>query len=98
MKHKVLAMLDPSQTFNPMWTTVQESRSPAYVPNSYLLLLSALDQGWQIQRIELVPSWDQQGFIYLVTLRREMSEYTQQRILPKNALISELLAGMSVAS
>jgi hypothetical protein len=90
-------MLDPSKTQHLMWATLQEPRSPAYVPNSYLLLLSALEKGWRVERTDMVPSWDQHGFVYLVTLRRGTPEYTQRLILPKSAVIEELLAEMSVA-
>jgi hypothetical protein len=89
-------MLDQATKRAQMWTTVQEPRSPAYVPNSYLLLLSALDNGWQIRQVELAPSWDQHGFIYLVTLRQGQPDYAQQLILPKNALIDELFKEMNV--
>ena len=89
-------MLDESSNLAQMWTAVQEPRAPDYAPNSYLLLLSALDTGWQIRGVELANSWDQHGFIYLVTLRKGEPGYLQQLILPKNALIEELLADMQV--
>jgi len=90
-------MFNPSEMLSQMWTTVQEPRSPAYVPNAYLLLLSAWENGWRVERAELVPSWDQHGLVYLATLRQGLPEYTQQLILPQNALIEELLAEMKVA-
>ncbi len=73
-----------------MWTTVQEPRTPSYVPNSYLLLLSALDNGWRISRVDLVSSWDQHGLIYVVALRKDRN-LPQEIILPKNALVASLL-------
>jgi hypothetical protein len=36
-----------------VWDTFQEPRCPAYLPNSYMLLLSALDQGWKVIKVEL---------------------------------------------
>ena len=74
-----------------VWNTFQEPRCPAYLPNSYMLLLSALDQGWRVVRVELTPSWDQYGFIYLVTLKRPLHQYTQQLILPQNEITTNLL-------
>jgi hypothetical protein len=56
-----------------------------------MLLLSALDQGWKVIKIELVPSWDQYGFIYLVTLKRHSHSHAQQLILPQNSLVENLL-------
>lgn len=89
-------MLNQSSNLAQRWTSVQEPRVPAYAPSSYLLLLSALKDGWRIHRVILVPSWDQHGFIYLVTLGHGQPDYTQQLILPKNALIEELLSEMKV--
>ena len=74
-----------------VWDTFQEPRCPAYLPNSYMLLLSALDQGWKVIKIELAPSWDQYGFIYLVSLKRTSHPHTRQLILPNNALVESLL-------
>jgi hypothetical protein len=74
-----------------MWTTIQEPRVASYVPNSYLLLLSALDNGWQVESIELAPSWDQHGFVYLVTLQLHSHKFSHQLILPKNDVVESLL-------
>jgi hypothetical protein len=74
-----------------VWNTFQEPRCPAYLPNSFMLLLSALDQSWKVVRIELTPSWDQYGFIYLVTMKHPSHQNTQQLILPQNSLIADLL-------
>ena len=74
-----------------VWNTFQEPRCPAYLPNSYMLLLSALDQGWKVVKVELAPSLDQYGFIYLVTLKRQFHSHTQQLILPNNSLVENLL-------
>ncbi len=83
-------MLNQTIRREQMWTTVQEPRTPAYVPNSYLLLLSALDSGWRIEKVKQAVSWDQHGLIYLVTLRKERN-ISQELILPKNALVAGLL-------
>ncbi len=85
-------MLGESIRTEQMWMTVQQPRLASFVPNSYLLLLSALDSGWTIQKIALLPSWDQHGMIYLVTLGRSGQEQTQQLILPQNSLVDTLLA------
>ena len=74
-----------------VWDTFQEPRCPAYLPNSYMLLLSALDQGWKVIKIELAPSWDQYGFIFLVTLKRQSHPHARQLILPHNTLVENLL-------
>jgi hypothetical protein len=89
-------MLDRFTKLGHRWTPVWEPRAPAYAPNSYLLLVSALRGGWRVHQVEMAPSWDQHGFIYLVTLRRGQTDYAQQLILPKNAFIEALLVEMKV--
>ena len=74
-----------------VWNTFQEPRCSVYLPNSYMLLLSALDQGWKVSKVELAPSWDQYGFIYLVSLNRQSHPRAQQLILPHNKLVESLL-------
>jgi hypothetical protein len=83
-----------------VWNTFQEPRCSAYLPNSYMLLLSAVDQGWKIVKAELAPSWDQHGFIYLVTLTCQTHDHSQQLILPQNSLVANLLQeyGTTIAS
>ena len=84
-------MLEQTYKAEQVWNTVQEPRCPVYMPTGYMLLLSALDKGWQIESVELTPSWDQYGFVYLVTLRRPSHKYSQQIILPKNPVVEYLL-------
>ena len=74
-----------------MWTTIPETQIDSYAPNTYLRLLSALDNGWHIGKVELAPSWDQHGFVYLVTLHLHTSALSQQLIIPKNPLVENLL-------
>ena len=74
----------PITKMETVWNTFQEPRCATYLPNSYMLLMSALDNGWKIARVELAPSWDQHGFVYLVTLKASSHSVTQQIILPKN--------------
>ena len=85
-------MLD--QTIQPaqIWLNVQQPHISSYVPNSYLLLRSALDNGWFIGNMELLPSWDQHGLIYLVTLHLYTVDHSQQIILPKTSLVDKFLA------
>ncbi len=89
-------MLEHALTSERIWATMQELPSQSYTP--YLLLLSAIDNGWQVDRIELAPSWDQHGFIYLVALSSPLQKHHQQLILPKNAIVESLLFEQSVGS
>jgi hypothetical protein len=81
----------PTTKMEIVWNTFQEPRCSTYLPNSYMLLLSALDEGWKVVKVELTPSWDQYGFIYLVTLKRPSHPHKQQLILPHNSLVTTLL-------
>ena len=84
-------MLEQTYNGEQVWNTMQEPRCPVYMSTGTMLLLSALNKGWQIEKVELTPSWDQNGFIYLVSLRRNFQEFGQQIILPKNHLVEDLL-------
>ncbi len=79
-----------------MWMTVQEPRVFSCIPHSFLLLLAALDIGWRIEYMELHPSWDQHGLIYLVMLHSDIKDQRQQIILPKNPLVDTLLVEYSL--
>jgi hypothetical protein len=84
-------MLDQIYKAEQVWNTIQEPRCLVYMPVSYMLLLSALDKGWQIENIELAPTWDQYGFVYLVLLHCQTDNINQQIILPKNSVVESLL-------
>jgi hypothetical protein len=91
IKERGETMLEQTYKAEQVWNTVQEPRCPVYMPTGYMLLLSALDNGWQIADVELTPSWDQNGFVYLVTLRRSSHKFSQQIILPHNPVVECLL-------
>jgi hypothetical protein len=73
------------------WNNFQEPQFCACIPNSYMRLLSAMDQGWKVIKVELAPSWDQYGFIYLVTLKHQSRKHSQQMVLPKNCTFANLI-------
>lgn len=74
-----------------IWNTVQQPRRSSGLPSGYLLLLSALDKGWQVRHIHLRPSWDQQDFVYLVNLWNPALRRCQQIVLPKTEQVESLL-------
>jgi len=84
-------MIEHSIKITRTWTKAPETPFSAYVPHSYLSLLSLMDNGWQISGAELVPSWDQHGFVYLVSVYLDSHDISQKLILPKNRLLDELL-------
>ena len=69
----------------------QEPRWTTYIPSPFFLLL-AIENGWKVTRIELAPSQDQLGLVYLVTLKSDSFQPDQRIILPTNALVKKILA------
>jgi hypothetical protein len=74
-----------------VWNNLQEPCGTATLPESSMRLLAALDQGWKVTNIELTPSWDQYGFIYVVSLKDQSRKHSRQLILPKNSSVENLL-------
>jgi hypothetical protein len=70
---------------------VQSIRFPDHISSSTRLFLSALGNGWKMVRLELAPTWDQTGLIYLVTLQDHTLRRSQRLILPKNPNVEKLL-------
>ena len=54
--------------FDLRWDKLQEPGRPARKPADYLLLLSALDEGWQIVETTRLLDPDRQSGDYLLTL------------------------------
>ena len=73
------------------WSTLQEPRISSTLPSSYLRLLSALDIGWQIVEYKMHPTWDQTGFVYLVTIQEPFSKKNEMIILPMSVFVDEIL-------
>jgi hypothetical protein len=71
-----------------------EARLNTYIPSPFFLLL-AIENGWKIAKIELVPSEDQLSLVYLVTLKSESSQPDQKVIFPTNALVKKILTEYS---
>ena len=84
-------MLEQTTLNEKSMNKMHSAGSPVYMPSGTLLLLSAIYKGWQISEIGLEPSWDQHGFVYLVTLRLPFQNSCQQIILPKNPMVEDLL-------
>jgi hypothetical protein len=74
-----------------IWNTFEELYCSACLPGSDIFLHSTLDQGWKVIKVELTPSWDQYGFLYLVTLEHQSRKHYQQLILPKTSRVENLL-------
>jgi hypothetical protein len=72
------------------WGIGQEARWTTYLPSPLILQLF-LENGWKIARIELVPSEDQLGLVYLVTLQSDSRQPNRQVVLPRNSLVEKIL-------
>ena len=72
------------------WKVSQEARCDTYLPSPLLLAL-ILENGWKVVNIDLAPSQDQLGFVYLVTLKSDSRQQYQQLMLPRTTLIEKIL-------
>ncbi len=79
-----------------VWNTVEEDGHATFIPSA-LLLLMAIDNGWDIVKVKLEPSCDQHGFVYLVTLHRDPEGQHQELIIPRSALVDKILEQYSPA-
>jgi hypothetical protein len=72
------------------WKVSQEAHCDTYLPSPLLLAL-ILENGWKVVNIDLAPSQDQLGFVYLVTLKSISRQQYQQLMLPRTTLIEKIL-------
>ena len=72
------------------WTVVQEPQGSTFIPSELLLTL-LLENGWRVVKVEFVPSEDQLGLLHQVTLESDSQYQRQQILLPRTALIEEIL-------
>jgi hypothetical protein len=72
------------------WEIDQEPRWYTYIPSPILLHLF-IENGWKVVKIELVPSEDQFGFVYLVMLESDSCQQYKQLVLPRTLLIEKIL-------
>jgi hypothetical protein len=72
------------------WKVASAPCSGTYIPSALLLTL-ILENGWRIVKTELVPSEDQLGLIYLITLRSDSQRQDQPLLLPRTELIEKIL-------
>lgn len=54
-------LYNPNQSSDTLWNRLQEPARPSRQPGDYLLLLSALDDGWSILEARRVFSWSRLG-------------------------------------
>jgi len=71
------------------WGIAQKTNWATYI-SSPLFLHLALNSGWKIVKSELVPSHDQLGLVYLLTLESGPCQ-RQEVILPRSALLKRIL-------
>jgi hypothetical protein len=84
-------MLAYQENYRTSWSSLQEPVCTSRYPSVYLRLLAALENGWFILHTEMIPSWDQNGFVYRIQLQQKEHERTEELILPKNGAVDEIL-------
>lgn len=72
----------------------QETLLTTFIPSPFFLLL-AIENGWKVAGIELVPSEDERSLVYLVTLKSQSFQPDQKVVLPTNALVKKILSQYS---
>lgn len=61
-----------------------------YVPSA-LLLLMAIDNGWEIVKVQPVASWENYGPVYLMTVRCNSGGGDQKLVIPRSALVDTII-------
>lgn len=76
-----------------VWNKLQEPARPAGKPADYLLLLSALDEGWKIlETARLVPFNDfLRGGSYMLTIFHPIRLVVRQIVVARSAEVDMLL-------
>jgi hypothetical protein len=76
-----------------VWNKLQEPARPAGKPADYLLLLSALDEGWKIlETARLVPFNDfLRGGSYMLTIFHPIRLVVRQIVVARSAEVDALL-------
>jgi hypothetical protein len=82
-------LAETTQKTKTVWKTVQEPEYKAYIP-SLLMLIMAVDNGWDITSIEMKPSHDQHGFVYLVTVKCRSNSQFQRLVIPQSKLVEKI--------
>ncbi len=62
-------LFNPLPTSDMLWNRLQEPSRPSRQPGDYLLLLSALDNGWSILEARRVFSWGRMWQEYFFILK-----------------------------
>ncbi len=72
------------------WKTVELAEYATYIP-APLVLLMALDNGWEISKAKSIANWEPYGSVFLVTMRCHATGAAQHLAIPKNALVEKIL-------
>jgi hypothetical protein len=62
-------------------------------PACYASLLTALDQGWRIVDVVLVPVRDRSELLYTITMQHPGEQRQRELVLPSTPLTENLLQG-----
>jgi hypothetical protein len=84
-------MQTKTEEINTSWSYLQVPVCISKYPNAYLRLLAALENGWYIQQTDLVPSWDQNGFVFKITIRQNLSGNLEELIIPRSSALEDLI-------
>ncbi len=72
------------------WKTAEPAEYTVYIPG-VLLLLMALDSGWEISKANPIANWEPYGSVFLVTLRNQSNGTVRHLVVPQSPLIKKIL-------
>lgn len=84
--------LHTTYEFDHIWNKLQEPVRPSAKPADYLLLLSAIDEGWKIlEATHYITPNSQRGGQYLITLFHTTKPLTQSILVNHNPDLAAVL-------
>ena len=72
------------------WAKGTPAGHATYVPSA-LLLLMAIDNGWEIVKVQPVTRWENYGPVYLMTVRCNTGGGDQKLVIPRSTLVDKII-------
>ncbi len=83
-------LAETSLKIEPTWQMAEPAEPATFIPG-VLLLLMALDIGWEISKVKHIANWEPYGSVFLVTLRCRSDGVAQHLIIPNSSLVEKIL-------
>jgi hypothetical protein len=83
-------MLAENFNHNNPWGMSSKAGHATYIPSA-LLLLMAIDNGWDIVKAQPVERWENYGPVYLITVRCNSGGEEHNLVIPRSSLVDKIL-------